>query len=323
MKREIEKLLIVCFLIVVSVTASQSNAAIVSVAGPPSSAGLPPAIIGAPPNALNSVAFNLGMEGFNEAQGVVTSVAHVTDGGHIPAGAFVDSHMIFLNKPDDRPGGLSHIRVVWTFDGLIVGVMSDRNGVFEAASTFELGNPATNYTVGPPSQVAPYPARGMEGGDSYIVAGNSIVVNMGVSQPGDWIRVVTLAHIDVAVDIKPRSCPNPLNVKSKGVLPVAILGTEDFDVLDIASALLEGVAPVDLAYEDVSTPFHGELCDCHEAGPDGYLDLVLHFDTQEIVSALGPVTNGDVLLLMLEGEDVNGFPIMGSDCVRIVEKGHN
>jgi hypothetical protein len=62
--------------------------------------------------------------------------------------------------------------------------------------------------------------------------------------------------LEVAVDIKPGSCPNPLNVKSKGVLPVAILGTEDFDVnqIDIASIRLEGVAPIRSSYEDVATP---------------------------------------------------------------------
>ena len=42
------------------------------------------------------------------------------------------------------------------------------------------------------------------------------------------------------VDIKPGSCPNPINVKSKGVLPTEILGTEDFDVtmVDPASVRL-------------------------------------------------------------------------------------
>jgi hypothetical protein len=60
----------------------------------------------------------------------------------------------------------------------------------------------------------------------------------------------------VAVDIRPRSCPNPLNVKSKGILPVAILGTEEFDVYDIdpVSVRLEGVAPIRSSYEDVATP---------------------------------------------------------------------
>ena len=52
--------------------------------------------------------------------------------------------------------------------------------------------------------------------------------------------------IAVAVDIKPGSCPNPLNVKSKGVLPVAVLGTEEFDAtqMDPASVRLEGVPPL-------------------------------------------------------------------------------
>jgi len=37
----------------------------------------------------------------------------------------------------------------------------------------------------------------------------------------------------VAVDIKPDSCPDSSQCKSKGVLPVTILGTEEFDVNDI------------------------------------------------------------------------------------------
>jgi len=37
----------------------------------------------------------------------------------------------------------------------------------------------------------------------------------------------------VFFDIKPGSCPNPINRNKKGVLPVAICGTEDFDVTTI------------------------------------------------------------------------------------------
>lgn len=40
----------------------------------------------------------------------------------------------------------------------------------------------------------------------------------------------------VPIDIKPQSCPNPINVKSRGVLPVAILGTAEFDVTTIDPA---------------------------------------------------------------------------------------
>ena len=47
----------------------------------------------------------------------------------------------------------------------------------------------------------------------------------------------------VTVDIKPQSCLNPLNVKSKGMLPVAILGSDVFDVneIDIDSLEILGI----------------------------------------------------------------------------------
>jgi hypothetical protein len=125
--------------------------------------------------------------------------------------------------------------------------------------------------------------------------------------------------IEVSVDIKPMSWPNPLNVKSRGVLPVAILGTEDFDVtqIDPATVRLEGIAPLRWALEDVGTV--GDPL----AGPDGFTDLTLKFDTQEIVAALGDVNDGDVMVLHLTGnltEEFGGTPIVGEDVVRIIKK---
>ncbi len=136
----------------------------------------------------------------------------------------------------------------------------------------------------------------------------------------------------VPVDIKPQSCPNPLNVKDKGVLPVAILGTDIFDVtqVDPASVRLEGVAPLRWATEDVATPFEPFLgkqdcfADCTTEGPDGYLDLTLKFDAQEIIAALGDVEDGDCLLLGLTGnllDEYHGGPFVGEDVVWIKKKG--
>ena len=82
----------------------------------------------------------------------------------------------------------------------------------------------------------------------------------------------------------------------------------------------EYATPLRFAYEDVATPFDGELCDCHEDGPDGILDLVLHFDTQEIVEAIGPVKDGDELELILTCI-VDGIQMEGSDCIRVIKKG--
>jgi len=126
--------------------------------------------------------------------------------------------------------------------------------------------------------------------------------------------------ISVEFDIKPQSCPNPLNIKSRGVLPVAILGTTSFDVsdVDISSLLLGGVAPVDYSLEDVAEPdaYIEVGCDyCDTLGPDGYLDLTLKFKTQDIVAALGAVSDGDVITLTLTGTG-----ILGEDCVIIKKK---
>ncbi|MHC4154027.1 MAG: hypothetical protein ACYST6_03740 [Planctomycetota bacterium] len=139
--------------------------------------------------------------------------------------------------------------------------------------------------------------------------------------------------LPVDVDIKPTSCPNPLNLKSRGVLPVAVLGTESFDVTEIdpASIRLAGVAPLRSSLEDVATPVaDGGECDCSDAGSDGLTDLTLKFSTQEIVDALVFVlgqkeyglknTVPDILVLTLTGELQDGTPIEGSDCVVLVGK---
>jgi hypothetical protein len=136
--------------------------------------------------------------------------------------------------------------------------------------------------------------------------------------------------IEVSVDIKPGSCPNPFNPKSKGVLPVAILGSEEFDVTTIDPATIkltreeyeEGVSPLRWAYEDVGTPFEGELCDCHDLNGDGWPDLSLKFDTQEVNSTLDLADEaGNTIPLLVTGnltEDAGGTPIEGSDCVKVL-----
>ncbi len=130
--------------------------------------------------------------------------------------------------------------------------------------------------------------------------------------------------IEVAVDIKPGSCPNPLNTKSSGVLPVAILGTDDVNVFDIdpTSIRLAGVEPLRSGYEDVATPVSDSNdCNCTEEGPDGFLDLTLKFKTQRIVEAIGDVNDGDVLTLELTGVLFDPMPfethIEGADCILV------
>jgi len=142
----------------------------------------------------------------------------------------------------------------------------------------------------------------------------------------------------IPIDIKPQSCPNPLNVKKKGVLPVAILGMEYFNVTEVDPETVrlglegeESVSPLQWALEDVATPddepfeYKENCMDCTTDGPDGWLDLTLKFDAQEVIAALGEVLNGECLTLTLTGnllEEFGGTSIkFGVDVIRIIKKG--
>jgi hypothetical protein len=83
-----------------------------------------------------------------------------------------------------------------------------------------------------------------------------------------------IAH-PVAIDIKPGSSPNPLNLGIRGMLPVAVLGSDDLDVAEIDVATqLAGVNPVRSSYEDVATAVNGgNECDCTEEGGDGIVNI--------------------------------------------------
>jgi hypothetical protein len=106
--------------------------------------------------------------------------------------------------------------------------------------------------------------------------------------------------IEVQIDIKPGSYPNSINLKSKGVLPVAVLTTEDFDAttIDPATVTLAGASPLRWAWEDVDS--------------DGDIDLLFHFKTQELN------LNETSTEATLEGFTMGGVPFFGTDTVNIV-----
>jgi hypothetical protein len=130
--------------------------------------------------------------------------------------------------------------------------------------------------------------------------------------------VFRLAPLEVGLDVKPGGCPNPINTRSRGDLPVAIVGAPDFDVttIDVDSLRLEGVAPLRSDYEDVAAPFEGDLCGCTTVESDGFLDLTLSFDTQQIVQAVGSSSNEEVVLT-LTGNLLDGTAIEGLDCALV------
>jgi hypothetical protein len=73
----------------------------------------------------------------------------------------------------------------------------------------------------------------------------------------------------------------------------------------------------------VSSPAEGGECECTVAGADGFTDLTLKFRRSEIAAALGPVSDGESVVLTLTGERFDGTPVVASDCVRIIRNGRD
>ena len=107
----------------------------------------------------------------------------------------------------------------------------------------------------------------------------------------------------VGIDIKLGSAPNSINLGSKGVVPVAVLTTDDFDAssVDPDTVSFAGASPVRWAVEDVDG--------------DGDTDLLLHFKTEDLN------LNENSTEATLTGDTTDGKHIRGTDTVNIMPSG--
>ena len=118
------------------------------------------------------------------------------------------------------------------------------------------------------------------------------------------------------LDIHPGSNPNPINVKSKGVVPVAILTSATFDAtqVDPETVLLLGVAPIRWVLEDVLVS--PEYEDGPPGPPDGDIDLLLFFDTQELVAT--GLLSADTVTLTLTATTFGGLTFTCTDTTKVL-----
>lgn len=114
--------------------------------------------------------------------------------------------------------------------------------------------------------------------------------------------------ITVQIDIKPGSYPNAINNDGRGVIPVAVLGSADFEVslILVDTVTLQGMS-IKVVGKASKMLYHYE-----DVNGDGFDDLVLQIQDMDGAFQPGTVT------ATLSGELLCGTPIVGQDDITIV-----
>lgn len=206
--------------------------------------------------------------------------ADVITGGPVPTGTLDDTLNSIEIDLSSWFGNLNNATDIWAGTGLDDGFTSPvATGTWNPV-TFEY---QLSWNSKTPDEIGPYnPFPGL----------TSTWTLIGHAYP--------LTAPSISIDIKPGSSTNPINVRSRGKIPVAILTTDEFDAttVDVETVQFAGASPLRWAMEDVDG--------------DTDWDIVLHFKTQET-----DITCGDTEA-SLTGNTFDGVDIAGTDSVKTV-----
>jgi hypothetical protein len=125
---------------------------------------------------------------------------------------------------------------------------------------------------------------------------------------------------EIDIDIKPGGNPDNINLKSKGVVPVAVLTVTDEDSGENFDASTIDPRSVTVTFEGSDpgakpvSPVRWKIVDVND---DGDEDMLFHFKTQGL-AALLKNENDSEATLVLTGETIDEQAFEGTDTINIV-----
>lgn len=224
---------------------------------------------GADINNVGQVVGTMGMTAFMWQNGLLTMLGGLGDNDFSGARAINDVGQIVGSAYTESFGTLALHAFIWQ-----EGVMTDLNGLLPIDSDWLLRN-AMDIN---------------ERGD---------IVGYGFHNGEFRQFLYTAIDFGIAIDIKPGDSSNTINLKSNGVLPVAVLSSPDYPIssIDVSTISFAGTKPVRQTREDIDR--------------DGDEDLLFHFRISEL-NLNASSTEANVI-----GRLSNGCLFVGSDAVKI------
>jgi Tol biopolymer transport system component len=207
----------------------------------------------------------------------------------------------------------------WSPDGTKLAFAGDRNGNLEIYTMNSDGSNVTNLTRNraydadpawaPDGSMITFTTNRNGSNEIAVMSADGsgqTIISTGPDGFPDWQPIVP-SVTTILVDVKPGSTRNPINLRSHGLIPVAILTTDTFDATT--------VDPSTVCFGDADDPEQRDCTEAHSMGHiedvngDGRPDLLLHYETSE--TGIDP---GDTQAC-LTGETFDGVEVEGCDAI--------